>query len=556
MALFSFLGGSLEAGFLILMTRTALNIADGQDSFSLPIVGEVPIGLAVVAGLLLLLLRLALSLGTVRVSVSLIVNASNEFRSLLAGAFLGSSWATQQSEPAGRLQQLVTEFAERAGDVVMAFTTTVSTSLNLAAILIVAVIVDPTATVVVVAALLVFGTVLRPLRRRILLRSRAAAASQMEFAASIAELGSLGQEMQAFGVRDQFVARVDGLVGRWSRLRVRAQEMQNAVLPIYTTLAYGAVVVGLGLAVVVKPHDLAGVGAVMLLMLRSLTYGQQLQTAASTLSASMPFLDRLDETLERYRSDPAPSGSVPPGETGGLRARNVTFSYTAGNEVLHGIDFAIEPGEIVGVIGPSGAGKSTLIELLLGLREPEAGTIEFDGTDLRTVDRSAWSRRTGFVAQDAQLLTGTVAENITFFRSGFSIDAIRSAAEQANIAADIDALPDGYETHLGERGVRLSGGQRQRLSIARALVGAPDLLILDEPTSALDVRSEGLIRDTIASLRGRVTVVVIAHRMSTLDVCDRIMVIEDGALMAFDRPDVLVQRSDFYQEALRLSGIL
>ncbi len=556
MAVLSFLGGSVEAGFLILITRTALVIADGADSFTAPIVGEVSVRTSIVVGLVLLVIRLGLSLGTVRVSAGLVVKASNSFRSVLADAFLHTSWSIQQGEPAGRLQQLVTDFSERASDIIVSFTATVGTSLNLLALLLIAVLVNPVATLAVIVVLLLLGLVLAPLRRAIQRRSGAAALSQMDFARSIAELSALGQEMQAFGVRDQFGDRVRQLVARWSLQRTRVLELSSSVLPIYTTLAYAAVVLGLGAAVLSRPTDLAGIGAVMLLMLRSLTYGQQLQTASANLFSAMPFLDELDATIAHFRSDPAPHGEAVPDDLSRLVARGLGFSYVEGRQVLHDLSFVIEPGEVVGVIGPSGAGKSTLIELLLGLREPTEGSVEFGGFDLRSIDRNEWSHRVGFVAQEARLITGTVSENIRFFRDGLSIDAVRSAAARAHLAGDIDGLPEGFDTHLGERGFRLSGGQRQRLSIARALAGAPELLILDEPTSALDVRSEGLIREAVTSLRGEMTVVVIAHRMSTLDACDRIMVIEDGEMVAFDSPESLLATSDFYREALRLSGIL
>ena len=129
------------------------------------------------------------------------------------------------------------------------------------------------------------------------------------------------------------------------------------------------------------------------------------------------------------------------------------------------------------------------------------------------------------------------------------------AATQANILKDIQALPQGFDTHLGERGTQLSGGQRQRLSIARALAAEPELLVLDEPTSALDGMSEALIRNALAGLKGRVTVVIIAHRLSTLEMCDRIMVIESGEVTAFDSPDALRRSSDFYQKSLIVAGI-
>ena len=171
------------------------------------------------------------------------------------------------------------------------------------------------------------------------------------------------------------------------------------------------------------------------------------------------------------------------------------------------------------------------------------------------VDRAWWTQRVAFVPQDPLLFTGTVAENIRFFREGFDDQAVRRAATQANVLGDINNLPRGFDTHLGERGSQLSGGQRQRMSIARALLGEPELLVLDEPTSALDGQSEALIRETLAAVQGKVTVVIIAHRLSTLDLCDRIAVIEAGRVTALGTPQQVRESSAFYQEALRVAGM-
>jgi ATP-binding cassette, subfamily B, bacterial len=300
---------------------------------------------------------------------------------------------------------------------------------------------------------------------------------------------------------------------------------------------------------------LSGLGAVLLLMLRSLSYGQGLQASSTTLLTMLPQLEMLDTALERYESQAASGGATVVDLVAPIEFRDVGFSYVEGRPALEEISLRIEPGEVVGVIGPSGAGKSTLVQLLLGVRDPDVGQITVAGVPMGQVDRVSWTRQVSFVAQDPMLFTGTVAENLRFFRDDLSDDQLVVAARQANVLADIEALPDGFGTHLGERGGRLSGGQRQRLAIARALAGGPGLLVLDEPTSALDARSESLIRQTLSDLRGDVTTVVIAHRMSTLEMCDRIMVIEAGRVMAFDEPAALRARSEFYRQALAFSGI-
>ena len=153
------------------------------------------------------------------------------------------------------------------------------------------------------------------------------------------------------------------------------------------------------------------------------------------------------------------------------------------------------------------------------------------------------------------MIHGTVAENIRFFRSGYTDEDLRRAASLAQIDDEVSSWPDGYDYHVGDAGGSLSGGQRQRLCIARALLSRPQLLIMDEPTSALDIQSEAKIRDAINELRGEMTVIIIAHRLSTLDICDRIMVIQGGVLRSFDTPDRLRETDEFFQESLALSGL-
>jgi ATP-binding cassette subfamily B protein len=159
-----------------------------------------------------------------------------------------------------------------------------------------------------------------------------------------------------------------------------------------------------------------------------------------------------------------------------------------------------------------------------------------------------------FVPQDPLLITGTVAENIRMWRDRITDDQVVAAASAAHVLAEIEASPEGFEADLGERGQKLSGGQRQRISIARALAGGPELVIMDEPTSALDMKAEAAIRETITTLAGKVTVVVIAHRISTLEACDRLMVIQGGRISAFETPTELQRDSGFYRETLELAG--
>ena len=551
----SVLGGLTEAAFLVIVTRVGLAIANDKDRAGLLAALYVSIPTAVTMAGAVLLVRLAVALVAVRSSAYLSVEVSTGLRRELADAYLRASWAVQQEEPSGRLLQLLTGYVNSASAVVGALGASMAASMSLGAMLAVCLAIDPVATLVVVAALLVLGSVLAPIRVRIKARSRAAARAGLQFGNAVAELGALGLEMQTYGVRQQFADRLDELAAAEATARRRAELMRGLLTPLYTTLAYGALVMGLGVAALVGVRELSAVGSVMLVMMRSLSYGQQLQTASASLLAAMPSIEQIDHSLHLYRESPATSGAATLSKVGVIEAQGVGFSYGSGRPVLSDVSFRFEPGEVIGVIGPSGAGKSTLVQLLLGVREPTQGTITVGGIDLRDVDRSSLARRVAFVAQDALLFSGTAAENIRFFRQGVTDSAVLHAADQAQVRADLEAMELGIDTPLGDHGLRLSGGQRQRLSIARAFATHPDFLVLDEPTAALDPFTEALIRDTIAGLKGATTVVVIAHRMSTLDMCDRIMVIDGGRVTAFDRPEVLRQKSEFYRRALELSGI-
>lgn len=554
LAVMSLVGALLEASFLVLITGVGLALVSG--GWVGPLLGvtlRVNDALAIAA--VALVVRFSLTLAVNELSARFTATVTTDYRQRLAHAYLSTSWATQQSEPAGRLQEILSSYVNRMTNTATTLTGIVASALSLLAFLATGLLVDPLATVAVLVALVLVGAALRPLRNLIRRRSSEAGEAGLQFSNAVAELGSLGLEMQTFGVRDQVIARIDHVTHNATRTAKRVQVLSSALAPLYMSLAYAAVLVGVAVLNIVGFSNLSAIGAVMLLMLRSLSYGQQLATAAGALAATQHYIELVGTTLARYEANPADDGTTIPSGVTPLVVDDVTFGYTDDRPALADVSFTIGIGEVVGVIGPSGAGKSTLAQLLLGLRPPDGGSVVAGGVDLRQVDRGWWSRRVAFVAQDPLLFTGTVAENIRFFRDGLSADDLRRAASDANVLDDIEGLPHGFDTHLGERGSQLSGGQRQRLSIARALVGRPQLLILDEPTSALDGGSEALIRDTLAGLRGDVTTVIIAHRMSTLDICDRIMVVEGGRVTAFDTPEALQRNSAFYQNALAIAGI-
>ena len=552
LAVGSFLGGALEAGFLVVVTRTALAIADGDERFEVLDGRTLSVAAAVGIAVVLLIGRLVAALAVLWVSTRVTESVTTRTRRELASAYLRSSWALQHAEPVGRLHELLLSFANTTSSIVSASTTMINASLSLFALAIASLVINPFTTLIFLIGLLVLGAVLAPVRKRIRLRSARAARAQMGFATEVSELGALGMEMQAFGVRDQFAHRIDELIGQNALARRRASFAVGVLSPLFTFLAYGALLGGIAVASAVTSSQLAGIAAVMLVMLRSLSYGQQLQTAIGTAHSLMPYVEMVDVARSRYEDARCDRGRAIE-EIGAIVVDSVSFGYDSGQHALHELDFTIEPGEVVGVIGPSGSGKSTW-----------SSCCSAYGTD----QRCDQDRRRRPAHDRAQFLDGaggvrrarcTVAlghgHGEHRFLGDIGDERLRRAAQDAHVADEIESMPDSYLTKVGERGARLSGGQRQRVSIPRALAGDPQLLVMDEPTSALDIRSEALIRQTLRELKGKTTIVIVAHRLSTLKVCDRILILQHGRVVALDRREALAGQDSFFRETLAISGL-
>ena len=227
---------------------------------------------------------------------------------------------------------------------------------------------------------------------------------------------------------------------------------------------------------------------------------------------------------------------------------NVHFSYIPGEPVLRGISLQVAPGEVVALVGSSGSGKSTMVDLIPGFYHPQEGTVRIDGVDLREANLASLRRNLGIVTQEVILFHDSIRDNIAYGVDEVSLEEVRAAARAANADGFIMNLPDGYDTIIGDRGLKLSGGQRQRVSIARAILRNPPLLLLDEATSALDTESEQLVQEAIDHLVQHRTTIVIAHRLSTIQNVDRIYLVERGEIVQMGTHDELLAAGGRYKE--------
>jgi subfamily B ATP-binding cassette protein MsbA len=313
---------------------------------------------------------------------------------------------------------------------------------------------------------------------------------------------------------------------RWRQFFPPATEMVTA-LAILGLLWYGSYLVLEERSLEASAFILF-LGAAMKLMAPAKFLGQFPALAQPGVAAA----ERVFEIVDTPAEVEDMAGALPvTGFRQEIRFEGVDFEYEAGSPVLRGLDLRIRPGEVVALVGPSGAGKSTLADLLPRFHEPTAGRVTLDGHDLRTLRLSDLRSLMGIVTQETILFHDTIAANIAYGRDDATSGEIEAAARAAHAHGFISEFPEGYDTIVGERGVRLSGGQRQRLAIARALFRNPPILILDEATSALDAESEHLVQQAIEELMHDRTVLVIAHRLSTIARADAILVLEEGRVV-------------------------
>lgn len=291
----------------------------------------------------------------------------------------------------------------------------------------------------------------------------------------------------------------------------------------------------------------ASFAVIIYLIQRIFSHLQVAQNRLQTISELVPYLG----ITIKYKQDAATHKETDAGTrdfqfNDKLEFKNVGFSYSREKEILSEVNFSIEKGKMVGLIGPSGAGKTTVVDLILRLFEPSNGKILLDNVPISEISLGQWRGKIGYVSQDIFLLNDTIANNIKFYNEAVSEDDLMAAAKIANIYDFIQEQPDKFDTMVGERGLLLSGGQRQRIVLARTLARKPELLVLDEATSALDSESEVLIQKAIENLKGKITTLVIAHRISTVTNSDRLIVLDKGKITEQGAPEELLEDNASY----------
>jgi len=278
----------------------------------------------------------------------------------------------------------------------------------------------------------------------------------------------------------------------------------------------------------------------------------QLAGAAGQISAAVASLSRINELLAEPAEDADPERNVVLGRLRGeIVADNVWFHYPNGHPALRGVSFRARPGTVTALVGPSGAGKSTLIKLLSAFHKSASGSLRVDGQELAHATLASYRAQIGLVPQDVFLFDGPISENVALGQPDATPDEILAACRLARVDEFAEKLPAGYDTHVGERGVKLSGGQKQRIAIARAVLGDPRILLLDEATSSLDSISEDMIRQALAHVAQGRTTFIIAHRLSTVRAADQILVFQSGKIVECGTHEELAAAGGLYSDLCR-----
>lgn len=364
------------------------------------------------------------------------------------------------------------------------------------------------------------------------------------------------QVVKSYGMERMEAKSFMGTTRELMALNVR----QSALGGGLWTIADGLGGVGQGLVLAVGGmmclRGELGAGTLVMFLMYSIgyVYGPVVRflMAIDPIARSQAALNRIFRTLNTVPAIADKPGALPmPKIRGDVRFEDVWFEYDPEKPVLQGIDLVVEPGEMVALVGFSGSGKTTMVNLLMRHYDPRAGRLTVDGVDLREVQLLTYRSQIGYVLQESVVFSGTVEDNIRYGRMDATREEVVGAAEAANLHDAILALPDGYDTKLGEAGVSLSVGEKQRLSIARALLADPRILILDEATSALDSQTEALLQEALDRLLAGRTSFVIAHRLSTIVKANKIVVMEEGRITQLGGHEDLLQEEGLYSRLYR-----
>jgi ATP-binding cassette, subfamily C, bacterial len=540
---FLILAGLTEGLSLLMLAPIVKLVSEGPGRIAIPLpawamalTGPISLGLAAILALLVAVIALRGALMRLKdiYMVGLLCDLSNTQRVSLFRSIGQARWRLLASLRGSDLEHALTGDIDRIHSGAMQFLLLVQAAFLLGVYCAASLIISPIMTAIAAAIGVTALLVMRPIRKRATAYGEALTARRQDQYRTVSEFVTGVKVAKSFNAEPVFVAKLASTLDWLLGAAVNYTRISSIGAFAFQAASVSGLAIFVYLAIERYHLSFAALMVLILIFMRVAPRFMELQTYMQGVLTSLGAFDALRSLQARCEADrevvAGPQAPAPRLERA-VRFAGVSFRYGSETAVLHDLSFELPANQITAVIGASGGGKSTLADLLLGLLEPTSGQVLVDGTPLDASNRRAWRDQLAYVPQEVFLLHDTIAENLRIAAPGASEAELWEALGQAGAEAFVRRLPDGLTTVVGDRGLRLSGGERQRVALARALLRRPALLILDEATSALDWENQMLIARSIQALRGRMTIVTIAHRPSMITFADRILAIEEGRIV-------------------------
>jgi len=472
---------------------------------------------------------------------------TREIGSLFQGTLL-TEWSFILRQKVGNIQNTVFWDAKRNANLLDTLVQFAQSSTGSLIYLIVAFNISPGVTLITLFGGVIIFLIMRPLLKKTRGYGEETSKSEKLLAHHVTEHIQGFKTVKVAGAIGNVVASAETYLARLRHAYTRSALVQSLSSIYIQPLSFLFIIGVFAFSYKSASFSLAAFAATLYLIQKIFVYFESTQSTVHAIAQLIPFAENILNFKAEVRAHTEK-------ENGAGRAfrfekaiefRDVSFSYESGAQVLSGVSLTIPKGAMLGIIGPSGGGKTSLADLLLRLFRPTVGGIYLDGVPAPEVRMSEWRRRIGYVSQDTFLMNASVRDNIRFYDDSITDADVETAARKAHIYDDIMRLSEGFNTVIGDRGVTLSGGQRQRVALARTLARKPEVLVLDEVTSSLDSELERLIQQVIDELRGDVTLVLIAHRISTIIKADRLIVLSGGTVSERGTPEEMLKNPDSY----------
>ncbi len=479
------------------------------------------------------------------------ITASFMFRemNLLLTNTLQAKWGFLSTQKAGYLQNTLFWDVRQTTSLFDAVAQFIQSSTGFIIYFFVALSISSTVTLITLAVGAVMLFVLRPLVRKTMVLGEEKSGLEKSFANYLIEHISGLKVVMASGVGQKVIATGRAIMEPLRMVYIKSAIMHSLGTAVIQPFGIIFILVLFAFAYKMPSFNLAAFAAVLYLIQKIFVYLQSTQSSLHSIADFTPFASNIlkfKSSLLEHKDEVAEDKKQPFVYEKSLSFRDVSFSYQAGATVLSQISFSVPKNSFLGIMGPSGGGKTSIVDLILRLFLPDQGTILLDDTSIHEIKMDEWRQRIGYVSQDIFLMNASLKDNIRFYDDSMTDEAIYDAARKAHIYDHIMSLDKGFDTVVGEHGLTLSVGQRQRVVIARALARKPEILILDEATSALDAESELAIKETIEEIRKTMTLIVIAHRVSTITNADHILVLKEGTIAEYGKPQEMLTNSNSY----------